>query len=252
MPPINIQAVLFDLDGTLRHNLPAGHSTLLEFLKELGYDVAPDRIPESHRWTHRYWSIAPERQADIAEFGGETPQFWERQSVRQLEVLGVQGDLPAIAAQIGRLFNERYKPAHHVPEDVIPTLRRLHALGYKVGLVSNRDEPLEAIVAELGLADFFIFTLSAGQAQAWKPDTAIFTKALALAGCSAKMTVYVGDNYYADVEGARAAGMLPILIDPDGIFPDPGCPVIRSLGELEATLAELTAPEPAPEPAPAD
>jgi putative hydrolase of the HAD superfamily len=67
-----------------------------------------------------------------------------------------------------------------------------------------------------------------------------------MAGCSAATTVYVGDNYYADVEGARAAGMMPILIDPDGIFPDPGCPVIRSLGELEAALTDLTVPEPAP------
>ena len=84
MPSQKIQAVLFDLDGTLRHNLPAGHTTLLEFLKELGHSIEPDRIPESHRWVHRYWSIAPERVADMAEFGGETPEFWERQSVRQL------------------------------------------------------------------------------------------------------------------------------------------------------------------------
>jgi HAD superfamily hydrolase (TIGR01509 family) len=246
MPPQTIQAVLFDLDGTLRHNLPAGHTVLLDFLKELGYTVEPERIFESHRWVHRYWSIAPERAADLAEFGGETPQFWQRHSVRQLEVLGIEGDLPAIASQISRLFDERYRPTHHVPDDVIPTLRRLHALGYKVGLVSNRDEPLEAIVTELGLADFFIFTLSAGQAQSWKPDPSIFAKALALAGCSAERTVYVGDNYYADVEGARAAGLLPILIDPDGIFPDPGCPVIRSLAELEPALTALTTPEPVP------
>jgi HAD superfamily hydrolase (TIGR01509 family) len=246
MTPRKIEAVLFDLDGTLRHNQPAGHSTFLEFLKELGHEVTPERVLESHRWTHRYWSIAPERLADIEESGGENSRFWQLQSVRQLEVLGVEGDLPAIAAQIGRLFDERYKPAHHVPDDVIPTLRRLHTLGYKVGLVSNRDEPLEAIVAELGLADFFIFTLSAGQAQSWKPDAAIFTRALALAGCPPEKTVYVGDNYYADVEGARAAGMLPILIDPDGIFPDPGCPVISSLGDLESALARLSAPEPAP------
>jgi putative hydrolase of the HAD superfamily len=246
MSPRTIQAVLFDLDGTLRHNQPAGHTTLLEFLKELGHDIEPERIAESHRWVHRYWSVAPERAADLAEFGGETPQFWERQSARQLEVLGVQGDLPALAAQIGKLFDERYRPTHHVPDDVMPTLRRLHALGYKVGLVSNRDEPLEAIVAELGLADFFVFTLSAGQAQSWKPDPAIFTQALALAGCPPETTVYVGDNYYADVEGARAAGLHPILIDPDGIFPEAACPVIRSLGELEAALARLTMPEPTP------
>ncbi len=166
-----------------------------------------------------------------------------RHTERELEAFGIEGDRTALAAQIGQLFDEHYRPAHHVPDDVIPTLRRLHALGYKVGLVSNRDEPLEAVVAELGLADFFLFTLSAGQAESFKPDRPIFLKALALAGCPPETTVYVGDNYYADVEGARAAGMLPILIDPFGVFPDSGCPVIRSLGELEAALNQLSAPE---------
>jgi putative hydrolase of the HAD superfamily len=126
-----------------------------------------------------------------------------------------------------------------VPDDVIPTLARLRELGYTVGLVSNRLEPLDALVAELGLADFFVFTLSAGQAECWKPDPRIFEQALALAGCPPEAAVYVGDNFYADVEGARQAGLRPILIDPHQVFDQPGCPVIHSLTELEAALQNL-------------
>ena len=67
MAPLNIQAVLFDLDGTLRHNLPTGLETVIEFLKELGYTVPDERLPGALRWTHYYWSVAPERLA----IGGE-------------------------------------------------------------------------------------------------------------------------------------------------------------------------------------
>jgi FMN phosphatase YigB (HAD superfamily) len=46
----------------------------------------------------------------------------------------------------------------------------------------------------------------------------------------------VGDNYYADVVGARAAGLRPILYDPRGIFPEPDCETIKSFDELKSIL----------------
>ncbi len=239
MPTHSIQAVLFDLDGTLRHNHPDSFDTLVEFLASLGHVPTPEQLRAGQRWTHYYWSISPELLEDLQAFGGETREFWARHTERQLTEMGLRGDLGALGAQIAQLFDERYNPGHHVPDDVIPALRRLREMGYAVGLVSNRREPLEDLVQELGLADFFVFTLSAGQAGSWKPDPGIFRRAVELAGCTPEATVYVGDNYYADVEGARAAGLQPILIDPHGVFPTPGCPVIRSLAELETALAGL-------------
>jgi len=47
---------------------------------------------------------------------------------------------------------------------------------------------------------------------------------------------YVGDNYYADVVGARRAGLTPVLYDPRGIFPDPGCASIVSFDQLPQVL----------------
>jgi HAD superfamily hydrolase (TIGR01509 family) len=243
---LNISAVLFDLDGTLRHNHPNGYDIFIGFLQELGFNLSPEQIRAGHRWTHYYWSIAPEMHEDMREFGGEGRDFWARYTERQLASLGIDGDRPTLAAHISTLFDERYSPVHQVPDDVIPTLLRLKELGYTVGLVSNRLDPLETLVTELGLADFFVFTLSAGQAGSWKPEAAIFHKAVELAGCQPESTVYVGDNYYADVQGAAAAGLHPILIDPHGLFPEAECPVIRTLGELETALSRLGTKPPAP------
>jgi len=44
--------------------------------------------------------------------------------------------------------------------------------------------------------------------------------------------MYVGDNYFADVVGARGAGLQPVLYDPAGIYPEANCPVIVSLDGL--------------------
>jgi len=71
---------------------------------------------------------------------------------------------------------------------------------------------------------------------AFKPDLAIFEEALRRAGTSAAQTIYVGDNYYADAVGARRAGLRPVLYDPSGLFPDPGCEVIVSFDQLTKLL----------------
>jgi len=239
-----ITTVLFDLDGTLRHSNPNGFEAFVGHLAELGHPLTRQQLMAGHRWVHYYWSISPELLADMRELGDDTPAFWRRHTERQLRAVGVDGDLDELVAQIGQLFLERYKPKHHIPDDVTPTLRRLRELGYTVALVSNRRDPLAPLCVELGLDGHFQFTLSAGEAASFKPDPGIFLKAVALAGCAPEAAAYVGDNYYADVVGARAAGLHPILIDPLGIFPEAGCPTIRALSELEAVLAELSTAAP--------
>jgi putative hydrolase of the HAD superfamily len=234
-----IKAVLFDLDGTLRHNEPNGYESFVGYLADLGHALNPEQVVAGHRWTHYYWSIAPEMRQDLADLGDESPAFWTRYTERQLRSVGFDGQAPELAATITQLFNERYQPKHHVPPDVTPTLTRLREHGYRVGLVSNRRHPLDALATELGLAGHFDFTLCAGQANSWKPDPAIFRQAATLAGCAPENCVYVGDNYYADIQGAEAAGLQPVLIDPLGLFPEATCPVIRTMAELEKVVAQM-------------
>lgn len=228
-----VKAYLFDLDGTLRHNHPTGFDTFHAYLRELGYAPTDAQRVHAERWTHYYWSIAPEMRTDIEELGADTPAFWRRNAERQLAAFNLGTERQeALAGQISQMFVERYQPVNRVDADVRPTLEHLRAAGYTVGLVSNRSQPLGPITAELGLADLFHFTLAAGEIGVFKPAPEIFLKAVELAGCAPAEAVYVGDNYYADIEGARGAGLQPVFIDPRGLFPEPGCPVIHTIGDL--------------------
>jgi HAD superfamily hydrolase (TIGR01549 family) len=236
IPHNPIHAILFDLDGTLRHDQPRSFETLINYLQQRSHTFHLTQLKRAECWGHYYWTKSPELKADEANFGGRNEAFWIRQTERQIRALGMEGEVAALAQEVSQFFQENYKPVNHVPEDVIPTLTQLRAAGYRLGLVSNRIEPLDAFAAELGLAGLFDFTLSGGQAESYKPDPGIFLKAVALAGCLPETSVYVGDNFYADVVGARAAGLRPVLIDPKEIFPEPGCPVIHLLSELATVL----------------
>ncbi|MBL8057636.1 MAG: HAD family hydrolase [Anaerolineales bacterium] len=232
-----VTTILFDLDGTLRHNEPTGFETFIAYLTELGCVLTPAQTAHAERWMHYYWSIAPEMKTDIEELGADTPEFWRRHAQRQVaafELNDARGQ--TLADQVNQLFIERYRPLNRVAADVRPTLEGLRAAGYTVGLVSNRSQPLGPIAAEIGLADLFHVTLAAGEIGSFKPDPQIFLKAVDLAGCAPAQAAYVGDNFYADIEGARGAGLQPVLIDPRGLFPDPGCPVLTTIGDLAGLL----------------
>ncbi|MGH2544782.1 MAG: HAD family hydrolase, partial [Ardenticatenaceae bacterium] len=56
-------------------------------------------------------------------------------------------------------------------------------------------------------------------------------------GVAAGRALHVGDNPYADVLGARAAGWQCVLIDPDDLFPDWDVPRLRTLRDLPNALA---------------
>ena len=70
----------------------------------------------------------------------------------------------------------------------------------------------------------------------YKPDALIFEHALKLAGTSAQETMYVGDNYFADIVGSQRAGLTPVLYDPISLFPEADCTVIKSFMEIPALL----------------
>lgn len=236
--PSFIRAILFDLDGTLRHSLPEGFDAYLEYLIELGHPLTPEQRRQAQRWNHSYWATSTDLVADIRELGADTRDFWVRHSTRLLEALGVTA-LDGLAAQMHDLMRARHNPVHHIPDDVRPTLTRLRAAGYTIALVSNRTEALGPFAIELGIHDLFDFTLSAGQANSWKPSPEIFLLAAEMAGCSPPEAVYVGDNYYADIEGALGVGMRPVLVDPRGLFPEATCPVIHAIQDIEQALIQL-------------
>ena len=89
---------------------------------------------------------------------------------------------------------------------------------------------------KLKLDCYFQFFLAGGEVNSFKPDALIFERALELAGTSAQETMYVGDNYFADIVGSQRAGLTPVLYDPISLFPEADCAVIKSFAEIPELL----------------
>ena len=118
--------------------------------------------------------------------------------------------------------------------DVVPALRALRAAGARLVVVSNWDVSLHEVLARTGLSGLLDGAVASAELGVAKPDPAIFAAALHLAGAPAAAAWHVGDSPEADVEGARAAGIVPVLIARDGGPAVPGVRRITSLTELLA------------------
>ena len=122
--------------------------------------------------------------------------------------------------------------------DTVPALRALRAAGVKLVAASNWDVSLHEQLERTGLEPLLDGALSSAEVGAPKPDPEIFVRALALAEVPAGAALHVGDDVEADVGGALAAGLEPVLIDRDGsLAPPPGVRRIASLAELPALCA---------------
>jgi REG-2-like HAD superfamily hydrolase len=115
-----------------------------------------------------------------------------------------------------------------IKEDAVYTLDKLRdwrdqGAGPKLGIISNNDNRLNAVLQDLGLSQYFDFVLTSYDVKSAKPDRAVFDAACRKMKVQTAAACYhVGEVVNVDVAGAAAAGWTAIRINEnfDQDFPD--------------------------------
>jgi putative hydrolase of the HAD superfamily len=122
-------------------------------------------------------------------------------------------------------------------------LRELSALGVGLAVVSNSDGSVEDQLRSDGICQVgggpgvpVAVVLDSSVVGLSKPDPGIFRLALEALGVAPGDALHVGDTPAADIVGARAAGVTPVLVDPYDLHPEIGCERVRSLRDLPGFL----------------
>jgi putative hydrolase of the HAD superfamily len=166
---------------------------------------------------------------------------------RILELAGIPKDFVAEGAEI--LLEEHRKSIlwRVVTDDARKTVRELHRRNYALGVISNTDGRLRALLDATGLAGYFRAIVDSKVEGVEKPDPEIFRRAMKAVGLEPRQCVYVGDIFAVDIEGARHAGLTGVLVDPLSLHDEFPCLKIAKLADLLAMLPPLgDAAEPAP------
>ncbi|MCL4261807.1 MAG: HAD family hydrolase [Anaerolineae bacterium] len=231
----HIKAVFFDLDGTIRIPSPGPTAAFIHFARSLDIEIPPAAERRVKVWAHQYWGHETLVKQDMEQY--DIDDFWINYSRQLLEKVDATQDLLARAVMVREWFDTEYKPQVELAPGSQSLLATLKQAGYIVGLVSNRPNPLHDEVAQLGLTGHFDLVLAAGEIGYWKPDPQIFWHVISrFNGLHAEECMYVGDNFYADGRGAAAAGMIPVIYDPEDLYGESVYPRIQHMAELLTLL----------------
>jgi putative hydrolase of the HAD superfamily len=228
-PRTATRAVFFDVDFTLIHPGPtfqgAGYRN---FCAAYGIDVDPASFDRA---------VAAASALLDARGGIYDPTLFIVYTRRIIEEMGGTGPHLDEAA---RDIYDQWAACQHFDlyEDVPDVLWQIHAMGLKIGLISNTQRCLMSFQKHFALEGLFAVTISSSDHGYMKPHPSIFEAALQQVGAEPAAAVMVGDSLAHDVEGARRLGMRGILVARSGRAEGcpPDVPVIRTLRDLPPLL----------------
>lgn len=184
-----MQAVLFDLDGTL-------------------IDTAPD-IMAALNLALRRRGLPPATQDQVRAWIGDGTRASLAKAVRAAGA--PEGEVAAMVDALWPGFQYDYAQAcgefSHVYPGVRRMLERLTGAGIQVGLVTNKEAAFaHRLLVRHDLNACFDLMVCGDTLPVRKPDPAMLLHALQALQCNADDALYVGDSA-VDVRTARAAGM---------------------------------------------
>jgi putative hydrolase of the HAD superfamily len=199
------QAVLLDAGGVLLLPNPWVVSAVL---RAAGGAMDPADVPRAH-----YAGVAAMDARKTTDWS-----YYHRVFVRLAAVPSDRID-DALAGMKALFRSPVHSTWNVVPVGVIEQLRELAATGVAIAVVSNADGLVEATLRRCEIPfDVVIDSTVVGFS---KPQPEIFGFALEKLNVAAADAVHVGDMASADVDGAHAAGVRPLHLDPFGDCPYP-------------------------------
>jgi HAD superfamily hydrolase (TIGR01549 family) len=208
--PVDIQAVLFDLDFTLAKPGPdLGPEGYQRMGRRFGLELEPTLYKDARAKAVEGLHKHPDFRHD--------EEIWVAFTERIIRGMGGDSDH---AYECAVEMTRAWEHAHNFDlfDDVLPVLADLRERGLKLGLVSNTGRDVDVFLAHHSLQiDAALSSRIHGKV---KPHPTIFQAVLDRLGVVAEQSAMVGDSPEDDLEGARGLGMRAFLVDREGLFLD--------------------------------
>ena len=202
-----IDAIIFDIGGTLRANQATGgrdFETVLELQAFIGDTSEPrafaaklrQREAEYRRWCQR--TLIELSEADL----------WSHYMLPDVPT----GFVREHAVELNILWREsRMK---FILPDAVETLRTLAARGYALGIISNTTSSVEGpqLLREYNLTPLFSSVILSSTFGRRKPHPSLFLTSAKELNVFPERCAYVGDQLSRDLVGPRQAGYGQVVI----------------------------------------
>jgi putative hydrolase of the HAD superfamily len=230
-----IKAVFFDLYHTLIRYEPPREEVLAATLKRSGLVVTASDLRRPIIAGDEFFYRENAHRGMSARSEEEWRAFWARYEEFVLTEAGITPTPELVKAALADIKKTNFTQV--LFDDVLESFDDLDARGLALGLISNVDRDITDLLDRVGLSKRLKVCLTSRDVGATKPEPKIFREAVRRAGVLAAETLYVGDQYQIDVQGARGAGLQALLLDRGGYASEvPAREKINSLRELTVRL----------------
>jgi putative hydrolase of the HAD superfamily len=209
---MTLRAVFFDAAGTLFTSRVPVAATYAAIARRHGVEAGERGVREGFiRAFHGAPGLAFGPAIAQEELRHRERQWWRAVVRASFEGLGRFDNFDACFDELFAFFAE---PAHWVAFGGAPALLAdLRARGLTLGVISNFDHRLYRILEGLDLAGYFDSITISSEAGYAKPSPEIFRAAMRRHAIDPAAAIHVGDSEPLDVAGARAAGIVPVLVE---------------------------------------
>lgn len=145
---------------------------------------------------------------------------------------------PPNHTEISETYLKTLPDKKHLLEGALDLLNYAFSAGYHMHIITNGFNDIQARkIASSQIGHFFEHIVTFENANAKKPDPRIFAYALEVANALPEESIMIGDNWIADILGAKQFGMDTVYYNPAGLqFNESPTYDIRRLEELMLIL----------------
>ncbi len=223
-----VGAIFLDFGGVFC--IPA-HDQVLEALARVGASGEAARLDRAH-----YAGMAALDRSPDSEHGA-----WTNYITAYARTAGVAEE--RLPAAVEALVAARLRWSRVLP-GAVEALRELAGSGVALAIVSNSEGTLEARMRDLAICQVgpgecapVRAVVDSALVGVRKPDPRIFDIALRSVDAPREATVHVGDSIHYDVQGARAAGIRALHLDPYRFCRDRGHEHLAAVEQLIPLVA---------------
>ena len=236
MPPNEMRALFFDFGFTLfyfkepsvERYLPCfkkGLSKVVDLLRE---EEVLEEEPNIARFTKKFNRVRSKSWKESLKSRREYPtkDIFKRVlaiTIEEGKIKSLEKKTPNFYGTLATLFHSEEEKEWKPFKQTKTTLKRLSRKGLTLAVISNHPHhsTIERILRREDLLPYFELIMTSAKHGTRKPNPEIFYHCLRKMGLSDKgeEEIWMIGDEYADIKGAREAGLTPILCEREYKFP---------------------------------
>lgn len=212
-----VHVLIFDLDDTLYTSDARMLDVARTLLREIGLGkqsrISDQRLQEAFAQGPDRWLNEHMLDTDVEQHWRPSHGMWVEYARRLLLFLGIKRKLNELSMEmISKWESCRVDMRSCLPDESKSVVEELHSRGYRLGLVTNRWGDPAPLLERDSILDLFEAIEYSRVPGYMKPSPFMLMQAAIRLSVNPNRCACIGDFLGVDADGARRAGMLPVLL----------------------------------------